>query len=139
MSVFTHRLGAAAAALVLVAAPLVAQAATTMTGAEVLAKYNKDGDQTIELPEALMLAADTYKAINPDGDKTLEPNETEGRLTAKDWERANKDGDKTLELDEWLSIARKRFKGADADKDGKLTAAELDSKRGQLFVAMIAH
>lgn len=127
---------AATTALVLSSAPAFA-APTTMSGADVLKTYNKDGDQTLEIPEVIHLATGVFSAINPDGDTTLESDETAGRLTAADWKRANKDGDKTLEMDEWLSIARKRFAAADANKDGKLTAAELDSKAGQSLILMI--
>ncbi|GLK79921.1 hypothetical protein [Methylopila turkensis] len=130
------RLVMGAAALMFVAAPAYAQT-KTVTGAEVLKTYNKDGDDTLEIAEVIHLASKLYAEINPDGDSTLEPDETEGRLSAADWKRANKDGDDTLEMDEWLSIARKRFNAADKNKDGKLTAAELDSKAGRGVVVMI--
>lgn len=127
--------GAAVAALALIASPAVAQ--TKMTGAEVLAKYNKDGDNTLELAEVIHLGSKLFSEINPDGDTTLESGETAGRLTEKDWKQANKDGDKTLEMDEWLSILRKRFNKANPDKDGSLDAAELDTPAGQKVILMI--
>lgn len=129
------RLLATAAALLLAVAPAAAQ--TRMSGADILKEHNKDGDQTLEIPEVIHMATGVFSAINPDGDTTLEDDETKGRLSAADWKRANKDGDKTLEMDEWLSIARKRFAAADKNKDGKLTAAELDSKAGQSLALMI--
>lgn len=131
----TFRLLAGAAVLFAVV-PAMAQ--TIPSGADVLKTYNKDGDATLELSEVIHLSSKLYAEINPDGDQTLEPDETKGRLTAKDWKAANKDGDDTLEMDEWLSIARKRFARADKNKDGKLSAAELDSKAGRGVVVMIA-
>lgn len=128
--------GVALAAFALSVSPGFAQ--TKMSGAEVLKKYNKDGDQTLELAEVIHLGSKLFHEINPDGDTTLESNETAGRITDKEWKQANKDGDKTLEMDEWLSILRKRFNKANPDKDGSLDAAELDTPAGQLVVLMIA-
>lgn len=127
--------GAAVAVLALAAAPAFAQ--TKMSGAEVIKKYNKDNDQTLELAEVINLGVKLFEEINPDGDTTLESNETTGRITEKDWKQANKDGDKTLEMDEWLSILRKRFNKANPDKDGSLDAAELDTPAGQQVLLMI--
>lgn len=118
-------------------APASAQPTKTYTGAEVLAALNKDGDKTLELAEVINAGVKLFEAINPDGDATLESNETVGRITEKDWQRANKDGDKTLEMDEWLSILRKRFARANPDKDGSLDEAELNTKAGQQVILMI--
>lgn len=128
---------AAAVIATALATPASAQTMTKASGAELLRELNRDGDQTFEIPEVIALATKTFHDINPDGDTTLETDETEGRLTTKDWKRVNKDGDETLEMDEWLSIARTRFAAADANKDGKLTAAELDSKAGRAVVLVI--
>ncbi|MBS7538104.1 hypothetical protein [Ancylobacter lacus] len=128
---------AAAAGLASLVSIGMASSAFALTGAEFLAQYNKDGDQTLEIPEAIDLGTKTFHAINPDGDTTLEPDETEGRLTKKDWAKINKDGDQTLELDEYLSLVRARFNAADKNKDGKLTAKELDSKAGQSLLKLI--
>lgn len=125
----------AAIAVALISAPAVAQ--TKMSGAEIIKKYNKDKDETLELAEVINLGVKLFEEINPDGDTTLESNETAGRITEKDWKRANKDGDKTLEMDEWLSILRKRFEKANPDKDGSLDAAELDTPAGQAVAVMI--
>lgn len=127
--------GAALAAIALTATPAFAQ--SKMSGADIIKKYNKDNDQTLELAEVINLGVKLFQEINPDGDTTLESNETAGRITEKDWQRANKDGDKTLEMDEWLSILRKRFAKANPDKDGSLDAAELDTPAGQAVVVMI--
>lgn len=134
-----YRLAASATLLaaVFAVAPATAQPAKAYTGADVLKALNKDGDNTLELSEAINAGVKVFEAINPDGDTTLESNETAGRITTKDWQRANKDGDKTLEMDEWLSILRKRFARADPDKDGSLDEAELNTKAGQQVVLMI--
>ena len=102
-----------------------------------LAQLNHDGDQTLEIPEVIDLATKLFSAINPDGDTTLERDETEGRLTERDWKRVNLDGDETLEMDEWLKIARSRFNRADKNKDGKLSVKELDSKAGRGVIVMV--
>lgn len=108
-----------------------------MSGKEALAKFNKDGDNTLEIVEVIDLGTKFFKTINTDSDKTLEKSETKDRLTDEDWAAVNKDGDQTLELDEWLVIVRNRFNDADANKDGKLTAAELDAPSGQKLLLLL--
>lgn len=133
----SYRLATCAAIMAAAFAVAPAAAQQSYTGADVLKKLNKDGDNTLELAEVIDAGVKVFEAINPDGDTTLESNETAGRITEKDWQRANKDGDKTLEMDEWLSILRKRFNKANPDKDGSLDEAELNTKAGQQVILMI--
>ncbi|MFG1479456.1 hypothetical protein V5F53_12435 [Xanthobacter sp. V4C-4] len=107
------------------------------TGKDVLSKFNKDGDNTLEIVEVIDLGTKAFKALNADKDTTLEKGETKGRLTDADWAAVNKDGDQTLELDEWLTIVRGRFNEADTNKDGKLTEAELDAPAGQQLILLL--
>ncbi|MFK8253887.1 EF-hand domain-containing protein [Ancylobacter terrae] len=130
------RLGAVAGVAGFLSLGLIGTA-SALTGAEALSKLGKAPDGTLTVVEAIDLGTKLFAQINPDGDTTLEPDETEGRLTKKDWAKVNHDGDQTLEMDEWLNIVRARFKSADKKKDGKLTAAELDSKAGQSLLLVL--
>ncbi|MCK0196631.1 hypothetical protein MWN34_06850 [Ancylobacter sp. 6x-1] len=130
------RLSAAIGLAGLVATGLAAPALAA-SAADVLAAAGKKPTDTLTVQEAIDLGTKLFSAINPDGDTTLEPDETEGRLTKKDWAKVNKDGDQTLEMDEWLGIVRARFNAADKNKDGKLTVKELDSKAGQQLILVL--
>jgi len=116
---------------------LVATSAGAITGAELLKQFNRDDDQTLELPEVMAAAAKLFAQIDLDDGLTLEHKETEGRLTDADWRAFDKDNDNAIEMDEWLAAVRQRFNEADANKDGKLTVQELDSPAGQLLIKLI--
>ena len=116
---------------------LVATSAGAITGAELLKQFNRDADQTLELPEVMDAATKLFAQIDLDDGHTLEHKETEGRLTDADWRAFNKDNDNAIEMNEWLAAVRQRFNEADANKDGKLTVQELDSPAGQLLIKLI--
>jgi hypothetical protein len=88
---------------------LAPQIACADSAAAVVSKYDRDSDQTLDLPEANTAASARFE-----------------------W-----DHDGTLSKDEYLALVQKMFKQADVDRDGTLDAKELRSKAGQRLKRLI--
>jgi hypothetical protein len=88
---------------------LAAQITRADTAGAVVAKYDRDSDQTLDLVE-VNTAASARFGPNHDG---------------------------TLSKDEYLALVQKFFRRADADHDGTLDAKELRSRAGQRLKRLI--
>jgi hypothetical protein len=104
---------------------------------EVIAKYDKDGDKTLDLAEVEAAAGAYFDKLETDGDGTLDERELKGILTSAEFKEADTDHDGTLSRKEYLALVRKLFKEADADHEGTLDVKELGSKAGLKLVALI--
>ena len=90
-----------------------------MAASDLVAKYDKDSDKTLDLAE-VKAAATQFDKLNKDSDDTLDRTETKGVVGKKEFKAADPDNDGTLTKDEYLSIVEKLFKKADVDNDGTL-------------------
>ena len=122
--------------LALVAA-LALQTAAAGPPTDVVAKYDKDNDKTLDWNEVKDAAAAEFDRLDTNGDHSLDAKEAAGILGPKAFAAADADHDGTLSKEEYLRLAEKLFKQADADHDGTLTADELDSKSGKVLARLI--
>jgi|HubBroStandDraft_6_1064221.scaffolds.fasta_scaffold3210630_1 hypothetical protein len=88
---------------------LAPQIAGADTATAVVAKYDTDRDQTLDIAEVNTAASARFE----------------------------RDHDGTLSKDEYLTLVQKLFKQADADHDGTLDAKELRSEAGQRLKRLI--
>jgi hypothetical protein len=132
----SYRMVIAAAAICIVSASQGAAWADQSTG-DVVAKYDKDNDRTLDLAEVKAAAAAHFDKLNKDSDSTLESKEVKGVIGPKAFAAADTDHDGSLSKDEYLALVTKLFNRADADHDGTLSASELKSKSGQALKRLI--
>jgi Ca2+-binding EF-hand superfamily protein len=104
---------------------------------DVVTKYDKDNDKTLDLDEVKAAAAAHFDKLNKDSDNTLEAKEVKGVIGPKAFKAADTDHDGTISKDEYLALVEKLFKRADTDHDGKLSAAELKSSNGRALKRLI--
>ncbi len=88
---------------------LAPQIAGADTAGAVVAKYDTDSDQTLDVVEVNTAASARFERVH----------------------------DGTLSKDEYLALVQKLFKQADTDHDGTLDAKELKSKAGQRLKRLI--
>jgi Ca2+-binding EF-hand superfamily protein len=112
-------------------------AAWAQSTGDVVSKYDKDNDKTLDLDEVKAAAAAHFDKLNTDSDSTLESKEVKGVIGSKAFAAADTDHDGSLSKDEYLALVTKLFNRADADHDGKLSASELKSKSGQELKRLI--
>jgi hypothetical protein len=105
--------------------------------AAVVAKYDKDGDKTLDWNEVQAAAGARFAKLNKDQDGTLDAQEVEGVIGPATFKDADPDNDGTLSKAEYLDLARKLFRQADADGDGTLDAKELSSRAGRSLKLLI--
>jgi Ca2+-binding EF-hand superfamily protein len=92
---------------------LAPQIACADTAAAVVAKYDRDSDQTLDLAEMNTAASARFERFNKDADTSLDMREVKG------------------------VIGVKAFAAADTDHDGTLDAKELKSKAGRTLKRLI--
>jgi Ca2+-binding EF-hand superfamily protein len=129
--------GTAVWALLLCSAQVALVASAIGQTTDVVTKYDKDNDKTLDLDEAKAAASAHFDKLNKDGDNTLETQEVKGVIGPKAFKAADTDHDGTISRDEYLALVEKLFKRADTDHDGKLSAAELKSSSGQALKRLI--
>jgi Ca2+-binding EF-hand superfamily protein len=112
-------------------------AAATEPSAAVVAKYDKDSDQTLDWAEVQAAASARFDRLNKDTDATLDTQEVKGIIGEAAFKAADTDHDGTLSKAEYLALVKKLFKQADADHDGTLDAQELGSKTGHKLKLLI--
>ncbi len=115
--------------------PHVSAAATPPSG--VVAKYDTDNDQTLDLAEVKAAASAHFDKLNKDADGTLDAREVKGVIGPKTFKAADPDNDGTLTKDEYLALVEKLFKKADVDNDGTLSVKELKSKAARTLRRLI--
>jgi len=113
------------------------QSAVAATPSEVVAKYDKDNDKTLDWNEVKAAAAAHFDRLDKDSDQTLDSKEVAGLIGKKAFAAADTDHDGTLSKDEYLGLAEKLFKQADIDHDHTLDSAELDSQPGKALHRLI--
>jgi Ca2+-binding EF-hand superfamily protein len=121
--------------LVLVAVAL--QPAVAASSTEVVAKYDKDGDKTLDMDEVKAAVGAHFDRLDKDADHSLDNKEAAGALGPKAFAAADQDHDGTLSKEECVALAEKLFKRADVDHDGTLSAAELNSRSGKELVRLM--
>jgi Ca2+-binding EF-hand superfamily protein len=104
---------------------------------DLVSKYDKDNDKSLDLNEVTAAASAHFDKLNKDGDSTLETKEVKGVMGPSAFKAADADHDGTLSKDEYLALVAKLFKQADSDHDGTLTAAEFHSKSGRSLKRLI--
>ena len=124
-------------ALLLCSAQVALVASASGQTTDVVAKYDKDNDKTLDLDEVKAAAAAHFDKLNKDSDNTLEAHELKGVIGPKAFKAADTDHDGTISKDEYLALVEKLFKRADTDHDGKLSAAELKSSSGRALKRLI--
>jgi hypothetical protein len=124
---------AALAALTGIAAPALAASKTGL-----IARFDTDNDDTVDIDEAKKAASALFDKLDTDKDGTLDFKELNGRLTRKDFTAADPDNDGTLSKDEFLALVEKRFKAADPDNDGTVSAAEFKTAAGRSLSRLLA-
>jgi len=124
-------------ALLLCSAQVALVASASGQTTDVITKYDKDNDKTLDLDEVKAAAAAHFDKLNKDSDNTLEAHELKGVIGPKAFKAADTDHDGTISKDEYLALVEKLFKRADADHDGKLSAAELKSSSGRALKRLI--
>jgi EF hand len=110
-------------------------AATPASG--VVAQYDTDKDQTLDLDEVKVAASAHFDKLNKDADGTLDAQEVKGVIGPKTFKAADPDNDGTLTKDEYLALVEKLFKKADVDNDGTLSVKELKSKAARALKRLI--
>jgi Ca2+-binding EF-hand superfamily protein len=124
-------------ALLLVTALSGQYAIATEPSAAVVAKYDKDSDQTLDWAELHTAASARFERLNKDADGTLNTQEVKGSIGGAAFKAADTDHDGTLSKAEYFALVKKRFKQADANNDGTLDAQELGSKAGRRLKLLI--
>ena len=124
-------------ALLLASAACGTVATATEPSAAVVAKYDKDGDKTLDWNEVQAAASARFDKLNKDNDGTLDAQEVKGVIGPATFKEADPDNDGTLSKTEYLDLVKKLFKKADADGDGTLDAKELSSKAGRRLKLLI--
>jgi hypothetical protein len=124
-------------ALLLCSAQVALVASASGQTTDVITKYDKDNDKTLDLDEVKAAAAAHFDKLNKDSDNTLEAHELKGVIGPKAFKAADTDHDGTISKDEYLALVEKLFKRADTDHDGKLSAAELKSSSGRALKRLI--
>jgi hypothetical protein len=132
----SYRIVIAAVAICVLSASQGAAWADQSTG-DVVSKYDKDNDKTLDLAEVQAAAATHFDKLNKDSDSTLESKEVKGLIGAKAFAAADTDHDGSLSKDEYLALVTKLFNRADADHDGKLSESELKSRSGRALKRLI--
>jgi hypothetical protein len=129
----------AAASLVLASAAqgIYLNVCSAQSASDVVAKYDKDNDQTLDLKEVQAAAAAHFDKLNKDSDTTLEANEVKGVLGPHAFQAADTNHDGSLTKDEYLALVEKLFLKADTNHDGTLDAAELKTKSGRALKRLI--
>jgi hypothetical protein len=112
-------------------------ATAAQPSAAVVAKYDKDGDATLDWNEVQAAAGARFDKLNKDKDGTLDAREVKGVIGPSTFKDADPDNDGTLSKAEYLDLAKKLFRQADADGDGTLDAKELSSKAGHSLKLLI--
>jgi Ca2+-binding EF-hand superfamily protein len=118
-------------------ATVALQPAAAATATDVVTKYDKDSDKTLDLNEVKSAAAAHFDRLDKDSDQTLDGKELTGVVGPKTLAAADADHDGTLSKDEYMTLVEKAFKRADVDHDGTLDAAELDSSAGKALRRLI--
>jgi hypothetical protein len=124
-------------ALLLASAAYGQFALATEPSAAVVAKYDKDGDKTLDWNEVQAAASARFDKLNKDKDGSLDAQEVKGVIGPSTFKDADPDNDGTLSKAEYLDLVKKLFKQADADGDGTLDAKELSSKAGHTLKLLI--
>src|SRR5580658_6113066 len=81
---------------------LMAQAAGATPSSGIVAKYDKDSDQTLDLAEVKAAAGAHFDKLDKDADGTLDSKEVKRVIGAKTFKTADPDNDSTLSKDEYL-------------------------------------
>jgi len=113
-------------------------AAAAEPATAVIAKYDKDGDKSLDWNEVESAAGARFDKLNKDADGTLDSKEVRGVIGPATFQDADTDHDGTLSKLEYLALVKKRFKEADTDNDGTVNAKELSSKAGHSLKLLIA-
>jgi Ca2+-binding EF-hand superfamily protein len=119
------------------AGAMLPQSASAATGKGIVAKYDKDGDQTLDLAEVKAAASARFDQLDKDGDGTLDSAEVQGVVGQKAFKAADPDNDGKLSKDEYLALVEKSFNKVDVDHDGTLSAQELNSKSAHALKRLI--
>src|SRR5271157_4298308 len=89
----------------LVAAGLALQSVpAAFAASDIVSKYDKDNDKTLDLAEAKAAGGAAFDKLNKDPDATLDAKEAKGAVGAKAFKAADTDNDGTLTKEEYLAI-----------------------------------
>src|ERR1700691_4972570 len=83
------------------------------SAAAVVAKNDKDNDQTLDLAEVKAAASAHFNKLDKDADQTLDSKEVKGVIGPKMFKEADPDNDGTLTKDEYLALVERLFNKAD--------------------------
>lgn len=126
----------AAAALALVASPMLARAdkpAGSIQGqydaSHDPSRLDLDHDGSVSLAEAKSAAAWEFDKLDADHDGTLTSQELGSRTTAADLKQANPDNDGTLDKAEYLKLVEQRFDAAAGGPDKTIKTGDLSSSQ----------
>lgn len=133
----SHKMAISAAAGILILSAMQGAALADSSSGDVVAKYDKDNDKTLDLAEVKAAASAHFDKLNTDSDSTLETKEVKGVIGPKAFAAADTDKDGSLSKDEYLALVTSLFNKADADHDGTLSATELKSKSGRALRRLI--
>jgi Ca2+-binding EF-hand superfamily protein len=120
--------GIAIAATLVLGAQVTFVSTAGAQASDVVAKYDKDQDRTLDLNETKAAAAAHFDKLNKDADTTLETQEVKGTIGPKAFKAADTDHDGTISKDEYLALVEKLFNRVDTNHDGTLSATELKTK-----------
>jgi Ca2+-binding EF-hand superfamily protein len=116
---------------------LQSASAATTSAPGVVAKYDKDSDQTLDLAEVKAAASAHFDKLDKNADGTLDSKEVAGVIGQKTFKSADPDNDGTLSKDEYLALVEKLFNKVDVDHDGTLSVQELKSKTAHALKRLI--
>ena len=126
----------AAAALALVASPVLAQAdkpANSIQGqydaSNDPGRFDLDHDGTLSLAEAKSAAAYEFNKLEADHDGTLTRQELGNRVTEAELKQVDPDNDGTLDKAEYLKLVEQRFDKAAGGPDKTIKTADLSSSK----------
>lgn len=116
---------------------LAAGPALASPAQDVIAKFDTDHDNTLDLAEVKAAAAHHFAKLDKDGDGTLDAAELKGAMGPARLKEADPDHDGTLTKDEYVSFAEKLFHEADVNHQGTLDAAALGAPTGHKLLALL--
>jgi hypothetical protein len=103
----------------------------------VVAKYDTDGDRTLDWNEVETAARSRFDRLDRDRDGTVDHTETRGIIRRALFKTADTDRDGTLSKSEYLALVKQRFTAADTDHDGTLSAKEFHGRAGRNLKLLI--
>jgi hypothetical protein len=115
----------------LVGAVLVVHPAWAAPTAALIARYDRDGDRELGLPEVRSAAGSRFDRLtSQEHGSVLDRRQTRSLIGATQFRSADSDADGTISRDEYRAYVDRLFRSADLDHDGTLSSRELKSRPG---------